>query len=46
MLYWLLLMDPTQRPTTEMIMAHVAVTEMCQKLRLNLGRVPVTDKEK
>jgi hypothetical protein len=29
-----------------MIMAHAAVAEMCHKLTLNLGRVPVIDEKK
>ena len=41
LLHWLLVPESTLRPTTEMIMAHVAVAETCQKLTLNLGRVPV-----
>ena len=45
LVHWLLVPEPTLRPTTEMIMAHVAVAEMCQKLTLNLGRVPVVDEK-
>jgi len=46
LLHWLLVLEPTLRPTTEMIMAHVAVVEMCLKLTVNLGRVPVVDEKK
>jgi hypothetical protein len=42
LLYCLLLIDPKQRPSTEMILADVAVAEMCHKLTLNLGLVPLT----
>ncbi|KDR19401.1 serine/threonine-protein kinase Nek8-like [Zootermopsis nevadensis] len=40
LLYQLLRADPVQRPMTEMILADVAIAEMCQKLKLNLGLVP------
>ncbi|XP_069692343.1 serine/threonine-protein kinase Nek8-like isoform X2 [Periplaneta americana] len=35
----LLSVDPAQRPTTEMIMADIAVAEMCLKLPLNIGLI-------
>jgi len=46
LLHWLLVLEPTLRPTTEMIMAHVVVAETCQKLMLNLGRVPIIDEKR
>ncbi|PNF32686.1 hypothetical protein B7P43_G13118 [Cryptotermes secundus] len=44
LLYCLLRIDPTCRPSTQMIMADVAITEMCHKLTVNLGLVPSSHK--